>query len=88
MAAGPIGSVWAAGSWSDTCWEEFTWADAVALLFVLDLNTRLRVYLANLYGLPETTDLTTMVQRYLAAQTGDMTARFQKLIRDATAAMA
>ena len=30
MAAGPIGSVWATGSWSDTAWEENTRADAVA----------------------------------------------------------
>lgn len=29
MPAGPVGSVWAAGSWSDTCWEAGTWADAV-----------------------------------------------------------
>lgn len=28
MAACPIGSVWATGSWSDTAWECFTWADA------------------------------------------------------------
>ena len=30
MPAGPIGSVWTSGSWSDTCWEVDTWADAVA----------------------------------------------------------
>ena len=87
MAAGPIGSVWATGSWTDTSWEEFTWADASALAFVLDMNTRIRVYLCDLYGLPQTTDTTTIVQRYLRSQTGDMNARFRKLIRDATDAM-
>lgn len=29
MAAGPIGSCWASGSWSNTAWEANTWADAV-----------------------------------------------------------
>jgi hypothetical protein len=27
MPAGPIGSVWATGSWPDTAWEANTWAD-------------------------------------------------------------
>jgi len=27
MPAGPVGSVWASGSWLDTVWEENTWAD-------------------------------------------------------------
>lgn len=27
MAAGPIGSVWALGSWEDTAWEAESWAD-------------------------------------------------------------
>lgn len=26
MPAGPIGSKWATGSWSDTCWEVGTWS--------------------------------------------------------------
>ena len=30
MPAGPVGSVWASGSWSATAWEENTWADASA----------------------------------------------------------
>ncbi len=30
MPAGAVGSVWAAGSWSNTCWEANTWANAVA----------------------------------------------------------
>jgi hypothetical protein len=29
MAACPIGTVWAVGSWSDTAWECNTWADRV-----------------------------------------------------------
>jgi hypothetical protein len=33
MPAGPVGSVWAAGSWSDTAWEAGSWADAVASAF-------------------------------------------------------
>lgn len=32
MAAGPIGAVWASGSWTDTCWEEFTWAEEGAVI--------------------------------------------------------
>lgn len=87
MAAGPVGSVWATGSWSDLAWEELTWADAAALAFVFDMNTRLRVYLCDLYGLPNTTDTTTLVTRYLASQTGEMNARIRKLINDATDAM-
>lgn len=30
MPAGPIGSCWAAGSWSDLAWEANTWANAGA----------------------------------------------------------
>lgn len=87
MPAGAVGSVWQALSWSATCWEALTWADAQALTFVLDLNTRLKVYLCSLYGLPATVDTTTVVQRYLRSQTGEMNARLRKLIADATAAM-
>jgi hypothetical protein len=32
MPAGPIGAVWAAGSWTDTCWEVGTWADEGAVI--------------------------------------------------------
>jgi hypothetical protein len=32
MAAGAVGSVWAAGSWSETCWEANSWADATITL--------------------------------------------------------
>jgi hypothetical protein len=85
MPAGPIGSVWAAGTWADTAWEVNTWADAVvsALAFVPDMNTRIAVYLRDLYSAPGA-DLSTLVHRYLAAQTGEFTARFQQLIDDAT----
>ena len=32
MAAGPVGSVWAHGTWTDTCWTANTWADAVVVI--------------------------------------------------------
>ena len=35
MAAGAVGSVWAAGSWSETCWAANSWADAVATITLL-----------------------------------------------------
>ena len=87
MAAGPVGTSWASGSWSVTAWTELTWADAIALAFVLDMNTRLRVYLCSLYSVPDTSDLTPMVTRYVNAQSGEMNARVQQLIDDATDAM-
>jgi hypothetical protein len=31
MPAGPIGSVWAAGTWTDVCWEADTWADVASI---------------------------------------------------------
>lgn len=87
MPAAPIGSCWAAGSWSDTAWEALTWRDAGTLAFVLDMNTRCRVYLCDLYSVPTESDLTTLVHRYVNSQTGEMTARILKLIKDATDAM-
>jgi hypothetical protein len=86
VPAGAIGSTWATGSWSDLAWEAFTWADASAVLGNLnpDMNTRIAVYLRALYSAPGA-DLSTLVMRYLIAQTGEYTARFQKLITDATA---
>lgn len=87
MAAGPIGPRWAASSWSDTAWEADTWSwVTVVLTFVLDLNTRLAVYLRNLYSDPDL-DLTTGIQRYLRSQTGDYSVRWRKLIQAATDAM-
>jgi hypothetical protein len=86
MPAGPIGTVWAAGTWADTAWELGTWADVSAFLGNNnpDMNTRIAVYLRDLYSAPGA-DLATLVMRYLIAQTGEWTARFQKLITDATA---
>lgn len=57
-----------------------------ALGFVLDLNTRLAVYLRDFYSNPDL-DLTTGIQRYLSSLSGEWTARFQRLIQDATDAM-
>lgn len=84
MPAGAIGSCWQTGSWSDTAWEAFTWAAAAVATLASDLNTRLRVYLATLYGLPQTSDLTAMVVRNLRGRTGDMNNRFRALIQDAS----
>lgn len=87
MAAGPIGTNWATGSWEDTAWEAESWEGGAAVLaFVLDLNTRITVYLRDLYAVP-TAECTTLTVRYLAANTGEMNARFQKLIQAATDAM-
>lgn len=61
------------------------WAAGSALAFILDLNTRLRQYLANYYSVPyETADLTTLMVRYLRDLSGDYSARLLQLIRDAT----
>ena len=58
-----------------------------ALAFVLDLNTRLWVYLADLYSVSPT-DNTALVRRHLDGQSsGDATQRFKRLIDDATSAM-
>jgi hypothetical protein len=54
--------------------------------FILDLNTRIFVYLCTLYSLdPLDADLTSMICRYLDDQTtGDYDQRFQHLIDQAT----
>jgi hypothetical protein len=53
-----------------------------------DMNTRLRVYLLAYYGLSGGRDLTTLTQQYLGTLSGtERTARMQRLIADATAAM-
>jgi hypothetical protein len=87
VPAGVIGSVWAAGSWSDLAWMEFTWADVSAALGNNnpDMNTRIYVYLKALYSAPDGSDLTTLVMRYLNAASGEMTARFKALEAAATA---
>ena len=84
-----IGSSWANGSWvSVGGWAAGTWAgDEVSIGVEPDMNTRMRAYLLELYSLPASSDMTTMVRRYLNSQTGDMNARFLKLVRDATSAM-
>jgi hypothetical protein len=86
MPAGAVGSCWAADSWSATAWEANSWADAEALAFVLDLNTRILVYLRDFYSDADG-DLSTLIKRYLESAdsgTGDMTQRFKNLIQDAT----
>jgi hypothetical protein len=47
------------------------------------MNTRIAVYLRTLYSAPGA-DASTLIVRYLASKTGEMTARFQQLIDDAT----
>ena len=87
MPAGAVGSCWASGSWSNTCWEANAWADAAALAFVLDMNTRLSVYLRDFYGLP-TADPLPLLRRYLEDETsGEFAARFRQLMAAATGAM-
>jgi hypothetical protein len=51
---------------------------------ILDLNTRIAVYLRAYYSLPGA-DSTSLIQRYLRELSGDYTARFKRLIEDATA---
>lgn len=82
------GTVWAANSWDVDAWQADTWRDAVegALTFVLDLNTRLLVYLQDLYS-TSNPDLATLTQRRLRELSGDFNNRFHKLIQDATDAM-
>lgn len=83
MASGPIGLVWTAGSWPDTAWLAGSWADEANVAIVQDLNTRLFVYLHNLYT--SDTDLTTMIVRNLATRSGDFNVRWQALVADASA---
>lgn len=91
MPAGVVGSVWAAGSWSATAWEANTWANAgggPSLVFVLDLNTRLIVFLCDHYGVSTaTSDLTTLMERYMNGLTGTRNQRFFQMVQDATDAM-
>ena len=91
MPAAPIGPKWATGSWQDTAWEEGTWVHVQGnLSFVLDLNTRLWVYLLDYYTLNGTNDdLTWLIDTYLdtALTQHEYTARMKKLIQDATDSM-
>lgn len=60
------------------------WTTAT-LQFILDMNTRIFVYLCSLYSAdPATSDNTALTRRYLDAATGDANARFQALISAAT----
>jgi hypothetical protein len=88
MPAGPIGSTWAAGTWTDTSWEANSWADAVALLaFELDINERLLIFLQDFYVSDK--ELNPLLVQYLGAEvTGEWTARVHQAIQDATDAMA
>jgi hypothetical protein len=86
VPAGAVGSVWASGSWSATAWEANVWADISAVTgnSILDLNTRIAVYLRAYYSQPSG-DATSLVQRYLQELSGDYNARLRRLIDDATA---
>lgn len=65
---------------------EVLWASGLSLAFILDMNTRLYVYLCNYYGV-STGELTALVQRYLAGLSGNYNQRMIQLIQDATDAM-
>jgi hypothetical protein len=65
---------------------ENTWAAiGAALTFVLDMNTRMAVYLRDAYTLPGG-DLTTLAAYKMLTYTTtqEATAKFKKLIQDAT----
>lgn len=62
-------------------------AAVAALAFVLDLNTRLCVFLRDFYSQP-TGELTTLASKYLREEvSGDMNVRFRQLVTDANTAM-
>lgn len=89
MAAGPIGSVWAAGSWADDCWEADTWADLASgtLPFTGDLNTRLLQFLRDHYS-TNSSDLTTLATKYMDSLTsGDRNQKWKQMEQDAHDAM-
>ena len=66
---------------------EILWGVAAALAFVLDLNTRLMVYLRDYYSVTGG-DLTYLTNKYLnALTTGDRTQKMRRLIQDATDSM-
>jgi hypothetical protein len=62
---------------------EILWTAGSVLAFILDLNTRIFVYLKVTYY-PTGNDLSTMINKNLATRTGDMNNRFRALIEDAT----
>lgn len=86
MAAGPVGTVWKSGSWTDTSWAAGTWASSsTAGNTNADLNTRLSLYLHSYYGLTPQKDLTSLTNRYMNGLTGERNARWAQMIDDATA---
>lgn len=62
------------------------WSFGVSLAFVLDLNTRLMVFLRDHYSIVGG-DLNTEIERYLNGLSGDMQNRWKQLIQDATDTM-
>ena len=64
MPAGPVGSVWASGSWSDTAWEANTWANALAAPAAFgDLTTLFVHYVEDLHdATPTEPDSNTLVR--------------------------
>lgn len=60
------------------------WSAGSLIPFILDMNTRLFVYLKTFYTEGAGADLTTMMSRYLRGLTGDYDTRFRKLIQDAS----
>jgi hypothetical protein len=63
------------------------WSAAAALAFVLDLNTRLAVYLRDFYSQP-TGEVTTLSRKYLNEEvSGDMNVRFRQMVTNANTAM-
>lgn len=61
---------------------EILWTVLSPLVGLLDINTRLFVYLTGVY--PGGNDLSTMMNTNLAGRTGDMNTRFRALVADAT----
>lgn len=62
---------------------EISWTPATSVgALLMDVNTRVRKYLSALYSAAETSDLTTLWIRRMNELTGDMTARFLKVIQD------
>jgi hypothetical protein len=87
VPSGPVGSVWATGSWSNTAWEANVWANIGVIVgnTILDINTRIAVYLRSFYSAPNG-DPNTLIVKYLREEVGgEYTARLKRLIEDATA---
>jgi hypothetical protein len=86
VPAGPVGTVWGSGVWADTVWELGVWGDIGVIVgnTILDINTRIAVFLRTLYSEPNG-DPTSLVVRYLNSLSGEYTARLKRLIEDATA---